>query len=281
MISINDQRVLIVKPAGIDDITKDVNQLLSGTAQISLAATTDYIYFGSFLPFNQKYFDFSLGNGTVASLKIEVYDGSVWQQSQDIIDYTENLGAPFSRSGTVQFNVEDDESYGVIGNSDEIPELSNYKEIYSKSWVRFSFDQDVTFSLRYIGSKFASHADFVGEYPLLRNEALLNAWEENKTTWKNELIKASEYVIQDLKKRKIIVERSQVVEASVLFEPTIHRAAMTVFSGLGVKNYMEEYKNASESYLSSMDLDKFEQDANGNGQKDRFEQFVSTSRASR
>lgn len=281
MISVNDQRVLVVKTATIEDITKDVNTLLTGLTDISLAATTDFLYFGSFLPFNQKYFDFSLPNGAAANMKIEIYDGSVWKESQDILDYTELTSAPFGKNGTVQFNLEDDVSFGIIGNSNEISELANYKEIYNKAWVRISFDQAVTFSLRYIGSKFANHADFVGEYPLLRNEALLNAWEDGKTSWKNELIKASEYVIADLKKRRIIVERSQVVEASVLHEPTIHRAAVTVFSGLGVKNYMEEYKNAMNSYLASMDLDKFEQDASGDGQKDRIDSYVSVSRASR
>ena len=54
-----------------------------------------------------------------------------------------------------------------------------------------------------------------------------------------------------------------------------------IFSGLGVKNYEAEIKMALEGYKRSMDLIKFEQDLNGNGQKERFEQVVTTARATR
>lgn len=280
MISNNDQRILVDNAGTISDFTKEVNAYNGGVASISLSPG-DFIYFGSFLPFNQKYFDLSTVSNAVTTLKVEIYDGAAWKQCFDLLDYTEIADIPLGRSGTIQFNKVDDDGWGLITRSTEIAELASFHEIYGKYWARFSLADAAAVDIKYIGSLFGGHSDLVDEYPMLSNLMLIDSWEAGKTDWLEQMIKASEYVIADLKKRGIIFERSQVIEQSVLLEPTIHKAAQIIFNGLGAKNYAEEISEAKELYKSSMNMDKFEQDTNASGQKERFEQAVSTSRARR
>lgn len=280
MISNNDQRVLVDNAGTFTDLTKEVSSYTAGLASVTLGVG-DFLYFGSFLPFNQKYLELSPGSTASASLTIELWDGANWKVCADVLDYTELLGKPLGKSGTLQFNKVDEDNWGLESRSTDVPALAGAPEIYGKYWLRLSLSSAASLGLKYVGSMFASHDDFVGEYPFLRNANLINAWKDGKTDWKAELVKASEYVIADLKKRNIIIERSQVIEQSVLLEPTIHRAAVVIFSGLGVKNYEAEIKMAADGYKRSMDLIKFEQDVNGNGQKERFEQVVTTARATR
>lgn len=280
MISNNDQRVLVDNAGVFEDLTKEVNNFGEGFKAITLDVG-DFLYFGSFLPFNQKYFEFVKGNGTASPLKIEIYDGSVWKECLDILDYTELSGKPLGKSGVLQFNKVDTDNWSLVSKSSEVTALSGSPEIYSKYWARISIAAASSLSIKYIGSKFARHDELLGEYPALGSPTLLESWAEGKQDWKEQLITASEYVIADLKKRGIITERSQVIEQSVLLEPTIHKAAQIIFNGLGSRNYAEEIKDAQGFYKSAMNMEKFEQDANGSGQKERFEQVVSTSRASR
>ena len=280
MISNNDQRVIVDNAGTWSDITKEVNSYRVGSADVSLAVG-DYIYFGSFLPFNNKYFEFVVGNSTASTMALDIYDGSKWVPVVDYLDYTESNGAGLAQNGTLQFNKDIDDCWQIIDRTDRVAAFNGGPLIFGKYWARISFDQPTSLTMRYVGSLFATHEDLIAEYPSLANANLIGSWEEDKEDWLDQMVIASEYVIADLKKRGIIVERSQVVEQSVLMSPTIHRAAQIIFNGLGPKNYAEQLKESARLYTEAMNLKYFEQDVNGDGQKARFESFVDSRRVSR
>ena len=285
MISINDQRVLAYNSGGDSwsDYTKELSTREGANPVVTLSPT-QYLYFGSFFPFNNKYIDVFTANVTAASLDIEVFNGTAWVSVNEIFDYTDSSGTPFAQSGVIQFTTDKNDVWSFVGDTHDnsyLTEFSNGPSIYDKYWLRISSDISTTMTLNYIGQLFCSEQELRDAYPQLTASAILNSWESGKTDWLDQRISGSEYIVSDLKRRGIIIERSQVVENAVLNEPAIHRTAQLIYSGLGPRNYAEEIKTAADAYKDSMNMNKFEQDANANGQKDRQEINISTHRATR
>ncbi len=285
MISNIDQRVLFYDSSAgsFTDITKQVNTYDTGSSALTFDAG-DYLYVGSFYPINHKFFKLT-ANVTVAAPTIEVYGSSQWRSVVDVLDYTELGGASFGQTGILQFTPDQDESWGIVNDTSEEPGLTEFTSgpvIYNKYWTRIGFDTPgVSCSISYVGSLFASESDLFAEYSHLRENVLLDSWETGKTDWEEQRVIASEYIVTDLKKRSIIIERSQILDTSILQEPCVHKAAQMIFSGLGPKNYADEIASAATRYGDAINLGKFEVDANANGQKDRGEQTITTRRMTR
>lgn len=285
MISNIDQRVLFWDDSAVafTDITKEVNTYDSGSTSLTFDAG-DYLYIGSFFPINHKFFKLT-ANVTAAIPTIEIFGASQWNAVVDIIDYTDVSGTSFAQSGVLQFTPDRDESWNLVSDTSEeayLTEFQNGPTIYDKYWIRIGFDTPgVSSALSYVGSLLASESDLFAEYSHLRDTILLDSWETGKTDWEEQRVVASEYVVTDLKKRSIIKERSQILDTSILQEPCVHRTAKTIFSGLGPKNYESEIENAGKHYSEAINLQKFEVDANANGQKDRSEQTITTRRMTR
>ncbi len=285
MISNIDQRVLFWddSASSFTDITKEVNTYDTGSASLTFD-TGDYLYIGSFFPINHKFFKIT-ANVTAASPTVEVFGASSWDPVVDILDYTESSGTSFAQTGILQFTPDRDESWNMVTDTSEeayLTEFQNGPVIYNKYWIRLSFDTPgVSTDLSYVGSMFANESDVFAEYSHLRSSTLLDMWETGKTDWEEQRVLASEYVVTDLKKRSIIIERSQILDISILQEPCVHKTAAMIFSGLGPKNYESEIENALKRYSNAINLQKFEVDANANGQKDRGEQTITTRRMSR
>ena len=285
MISNIDQRVLFYdsSESSFIDVTKEVNTYNSGFVELTFASG-DYLYIGSYYPINHKYLNL-IPNSTVAEPIIEVFGATQWNEVVDQIDYTELDGAAFGKTGIIQFTPDRDESWSLVDDNTTnsyMSEFSNGPTIYNKYWTRISFDTiGVSFSLKYVGSLFVSESDLFAEYAHLRENVLLDSWESGKTDWEEQRVIASEYIVTELKKRSIIIERSQILDISNLQEACAHKSAEIIFSGLGPKNYESEIENAAKRFGKAINLNKYEVDANANGQKDRGEQTITTSRATR
>ena len=285
MISNIDQRVLFwdSSESAFTDITKAVNNFKEGFAELTFAAN-DYLYIGTFLPFNHRYFNIGAPNSTESTATVEMWNGSTWSSAADILDYTILNDASFGKSNILQFTPNQDYSWALVGDTTEssnMPEFASGPTIIQKYWMRIGFNVPVEFQLKYVGNLFCNESDLFDEYPALDSQSILSSWDEGKTSWPDQRVVASEYVVTDLKRRNIIIERSQILDISIFKEPAVNKAANIIYNGLGVRNYQEEVNASGSRYTDSMNLNKFETDINGNGQKDRFEQVVSTSWATR
>lgn len=276
MISIHDQRILFWDSSigEFSDYTKAINKYDSNSTSISFEAD-DYLYIGSFLPFNNRYFDLTLTNAVAnTEISIEVWNNKEWKPVVDILDFTSESGISMSQSESVHFVPDVDVPWHLVDRSKTnsyMTEFTNGPEIYSKYWSRIGFSQDITIGINYIGNLFCDETELLDEYPQLRSTAILNSWKTGKTNWKDQRIAAAEYIITDLRERNIICERGQIIETSILKNANIHKTAHNIYQGLGAKNYEAEISNAYNRYKDSMTLRKFETDKNSNAIKERYE----------
>lgn len=285
MISNIDQRVIFwdASESSFTDITKQVNSYDDVSESLSFDAG-DKLYIGSYFPINHKYLSVSAANVVAGNITVEYYGASKWNAVVDTLDYTEQAGVPFALSGIIQFTPDREEGWNLVGDTSEesaLTEFSGGPVIYDKYWTRISFSSVVSFGLQYIGSLLASEDDLFREYPHLNQSVLKSSWETGKTDWLDQLITASEYVLSDLVKKSVIIERSQVLDIALLRAACVHKTAMTIMTGLGAKNYVEEIKEAHKLYSLAINIKKYDVDANANGQKERFEKRVSINRATR
>jgi len=285
MISINDQRVLVYDDSASSflDITKDVNRWHEGSQTITLDAN-DAIYVGSFLPFSNMYFEVSVSNPDPADLIFEYWDGATWRATVDQIDFTMASGATLSNSGMVHIFPDDQYTWSYVERTTDVADLTEFAmgpEIYKKYWTRIRSSAVITFGLSYIGTLLCSEDELLAEYPQFDSVSLKSSWESGKTDWLEQRVIASEYIVQDLKTRSLISDRTQIIETSIYKPGAVHKAAEIIFNGLGARNYAAEIAVAKDRYKDAMALNHFEIDVNANAIKERSEQSISIRRGSR
>lgn len=278
-----DQRVMLYSSGDqtFTDITVQVNQWNNGqTVEINMVSG-DYIYISSFLPFNHKFIDFAAASEDAVAPLIEICAGRAeWNPVADQLDYT--LG--FTQSGILQFTPQyDEKGWGIIGKSTtEVDALANAPVVYHSYWMRFSFPSAISFELKYIGQKFSSDVDLFEEYPMLRKTTLMSGWQVGKTDWNDQHLLAANYISKEMVQRGLIFTNNQILDIATLRNPSVHKAAWIIYSGLGAKNYEAEIKNSSQNFETAMTQKIFQVDLNANAVKDRGEVlYATTSRATR
>lgn len=277
MISTNDQRIYLVPAVGsITDLTLTLSEYNSQTATVSLNADVDYLYIGTSLPFNHKWFEVSSANVTAATPFIEIWYTNQWKSVVDILDRTDSSGTPMAQSGNLEFTPNRDFGWDIELDSDDVTELANAPLTYNKYWMRISYDANVSFDLKYVGQKFASDTQLFAKYPIFDSTSLRNSWDSGKANWDEQMFAASDEVIEDLISRRIIWDRNQVLDLATLRNPTIHKCATLIYRGLGANRNPEQLKDAEEKYLHSMDKKQWRVDLDRDAQLDPVERKMST-----
>ena len=237
-----------------------------------------YIYISSYLPFNHRYFDIDIVNDQGGTLKIDHWWSSEWKTVVDNLDYSELM----TKSGNILFTIDKDNGWDAECESSDIPELAN-TNVYDAYWMRVSLQTPApsALTINYIGYKFAEESDLFFKYPMLNNARLKSAFASGKTDWNDQLFDASQYIVKDLKSRKIVISKNQVLTLDRYRDACVHKAAEIIFNGLDEKwvNYIDM---ARDSYSKDMNLEDYGVDQTGNGQMDRIEKAsISNGRMSR
>lgn len=94
-----NQRILLASGSSFTDASVELNDLNAGTFNLSLTSSK-YLYLGSDLPFNHRFFYISTANTVAANLNVQIWDGSDWNDAVDIIDQTSIAGT--SETGEVK-----------------------------------------------------------------------------------------------------------------------------------------------------------------------------------
>lgn len=277
-----DQRIFFYDASvnTFTDHTVALNDWANNKTAALVFDTGDYLYISSFLPFNHKYFRFSVVSGSSRIPTIELLNSPAeWNEVVDKIDYTNGMQA----SGVIQWTPNWDKNWGMVSDSSrDIPALENGPVIYDSYWMRLSYPVGSTFTLSYIGQKFSTDTDLYMEYPLLQNTQILASWKTAKTDWDDQHLLAATYIAKTLKQRNIVLNDNQILDIATLRSPAVHKAAHIIYSGLGARNYAEEIKLAAQNFETAMTQDKFRTDVNANARLDRAERaIVTTGRASR
>lgn len=275
------QRVLWDDGGTLIDVSVAANDW-RGAAFVFGYATGDYLYIGSELPFNHKYFDVSVANAVTAAPTVELWTGSEWLGVKDLIDETAASGKSLAVAGSMSWSQDlDNIRWTPARVSSDIPALAG-TYIYNLYWVRVSFSATLTSTtaMEYIGDRFSAEADLPQFYPDLGNSDLKAAFATGKTTWREQHFMAAEAIVRDLKRQRIIWRPEQLFEPSLLLEASCHKTAEIIYGGLG-QAYAAARVQAGERYKDAINIKSFSVDSNESGTLDTSEKRMTTGTLSR
>jgi hypothetical protein len=257
-------RIFFKESSNLIEITKQINKYKSDTYLMSMA-TTDAIYIGSDFPLNHLYIKMgSVVNNINSVIKIEYWDGTNWINSVNLNDYT----FAFSQSGFIEFTPDRDEQWLMESTNASGQSITDLESItvYDKYWMKITVSVTLrnNIELQWIGNKFSEDEDLYSEYPIFNDATFLTSFEAGKTTWEEQHIKAGELIVQDMKKKNIIVGKEQILERDILLPASVAKVAEIIFNAFG-SDYNEQRQHAKEEYLRRIDLSKYSVDTNNNG----------------
>lgn len=247
-------RVILKSGSTLMDLSKSLNNYLTGATVLSLAAATDAIYLGSDLPFNHRWFDVKVANTELSQIaNVQIWSGSQWVNTVDLMDETTSGGRVFSQSGHIAFVPDRYKSAWSREHSTEtIADLASLR-IYNLYWVKITFSADLslTTELSYIGHRFADDVELKAEYPELFNAELMSAL--GVASWDEKHAVAAEYVIRDLMRDQAIYSSNQILDWEIFKAAGVHRAAAMIYYSLGPA-YNEHFNRAMVAYKQCLDL---------------------------
>lgn len=237
------------------DFTKEVNNYYSNNANaIGITAAEDYLYIGSRMPLNHLFFKFGTVNTASSVLTIAIWDGSNWRNVSKTYDETSLSGATFGQNGFITWVPNRTYGWGREDTQDSsgnelITGLGDVN-IYDHYWIRlaFSLDLDAGTTIAWIGQKFADDNDLGSEYPDLVLSATMTSWESGKTSWEEQHIKASRFIVDDLITRKMIIDKGQILEREDFKSACVSKVAEMAYRAMGPR-FIEDKKDAKNEYL--------------------------------
>ena len=259
------------------EISKDVNDFRAGTATFSYTSG-QYLYIGSILPFNNLFFEMGTLNAVTTIPSVSIWWANAWRSAVDLIDETNGL----KLTGRLQWRPELATGWDMAQYSSDVTGLPTTSRIYNMFWVRISWDTTMTVgtTIKYIGQKFASDSILYSFYPDLNNSTILSSFASGKTTWDEQHYMAAEHIIRDLRKRDIIMARSQILDTSLLVDAACHKVAEIVYTAMG-QPYFDQLTQAKKDYSNAINMKFFNTDLNGNAELELQERRQSTAFATR
>ncbi len=253
----------------LKDFSVNLNKYDEVESEFHYIAGEDYIYIGSRLPFNSLYFKVTHKNNQSANMYVEVFDGSKWEFVNELIDETSS----FKNSGYITFTPDRDTGWSMEDTDDLIPGLESIK-IYDKYWLRISFDDDLSnhVCLSWVGHIFADDADLGSEYPDLVKTSVRHAFKAAKQDWEEQIVRASEIVIEDLMINRVIVDSSQILDRYDYRSATIQKAAEIIFNAFG-DDFIDQKQRAREEYQRRLSNPSKKIDTNKNAIEEPSESF--------
>lgn len=260
-------RTLFSDNGTISDISVNANDYHSGTDTVAMVAADDYIFIGSYFPFNHLYIKMgSTVNAVTSAMTIEYWDGESFRGVAELIDETKSSGSTFAQSGFITFTPHKKynwvkEDTVDINDNVEITGLGSVK-IYERYWIRISVSADFTTGteLSWIGNLFNKNDNTIdGLYPDLALTKTKTAYESGKTDWEEQRVLAAEEIIDDLKKANIIVSAGHILERSDFRLAEVHKVAAIVYNAFGSAREDErakassKYKNALAGFAATID----------------------------
>lgn len=259
-----NKRVFFSDNGTLRDLSTNLNKYDEIQSNIDYISGEDYIYFGSRLPFNSLFIKVTEANENPANMYVEVWDGDSWEFVNELIDET---GA-FSKSGYITFVPDRDAGWLMEDTSTDggfVPGLETVK-IYDKFWMRISFDADLSdpVGLSWVGHVFADDVDLASEYPDLGKASVKTAFKTGKTNWEEQIVRASEVVIEDLMINRNIIDSSQILDRYDYKSATIQKAAEIIFNAFG-DDFIDQKQRAREEYQRRLSIPTKKIDLNANG----------------
>lgn len=240
-------RVIYGDNGTLTDYSLD-NQNHASTVPSALVTGEDYIYIAKYWPFNNFYIQVNTANDVASTMSIEHWDGSQWRQAVDVLDGTKSSTASLAQNGIVQFTPDKDYSWNVVDDTSRTQntptELRTLK-IYDMYWIRISFNASLKAGskLNTISYAFTRHQQLTNLDVTVND--YLTAFGAGKTSWDNEIMTASEQVLDHMRFMGTLRHEGQIIRFDTVSMATDYKTLSLIYSQLGVsykdkRDYFEE-----------------------------------------
>jgi len=231
-----------------EEITKKISDPNSDSVNIPLL-TTDYVYIGFYGKFASRHFKVDTPNTIDSVISIEYWNGTTFTPVFDVVDETDG----FKKTGFIHWINENDE----WKPSKQTP--IDDTELY---WVRLSVsaDLDASTSLLSILNIFSDDIDIDIYYPELISDT--RYLPSGKTDFINQHIAAMKQVVNDLKRKKQILDESQVIDITEVNLAAVHKAADIILTPIESSDSeiriraRNAYKQELSDIIIAVDSDK-------------------------
>jgi hypothetical protein len=272
------QRIIWNNSGTLRDLSAQLNDYRSGVAVIPFIAATDAIYIGAEMPFNHKYFDVLVANVQASTISVDIWNGSAWVPVVDLIDETASAaGASMSVSGKVSFAPDlDKANWQQEQDSKKVIGLETTRITYLY-WARVKFSANLTasFSLKYVGHLFSDDGALFTQYPDLDDADLLDSFQTGKTDWKEQALTAAEIIVQDLRRRNIVMRREQIMDDTLFVQASVNKTASIIYGGLG-NGFTDSRVEAQKQYDITSNIKFYEVDRSAQGRATEADKRATT-----
>jgi hypothetical protein len=268
---LQDQRVIYSNNGTLSDISVNICNFRSGSETFDYTTAEDYLFIGSFLPFNHKHIDIGTANDQAAVASVSIWDGTAWNAAVDVIDQTALAGASLAQDGILSWSTDIDEGWTREQESKDVTGLTG-TNIYNMYWVRLAWDATLNAStaLKFIGQKFSSDADLYDIYPDLDNTTLRASFESG-TDWEEQHYIAAQHIARDLKKDHSILSADQIIDFDLFKETSVHATAAIIYWGLGQET---KHAMAKDAYKTNLKMGFLNLDYNQDGRINPAERTI-------
>lgn len=253
-------KILLSKNGTLNDLTQVLDDYKNGSSLIQINHTEDKIYIGAIHPFNSKFFKLKTPSEINLSSKIEYWTGSnEWKEVVELNDDTEGM----MKSGFISFVPNKDFGW-VREDTNKIDALYS-KVIYDLFWMRLSFNVSGEIELSWVGELFSNDDDLSNEFPDLLRSQTLDSFETGKTNWEAQHVVAAKLIIDDLRSKKIIDHKEQLLDRKEFTLASVQKCASIIYSSFG-DDYIDNKKECDIEYKKRISKDIFNIDKNQSAQ---------------
>jgi hypothetical protein len=250
------------------------NQDESRNITLDLVTGEDYIYVAQHFPFNNLFFQISSANAVASSMAIEYWSGpgNGWKAFQDVLDDTKRSGASLAVSGVVQFTPDPQYNWHQVGDSQgqDFPTGLTTLKIYNVYWLRISFNATLTNTTAIKRLSYAFTRSQQLDNLDVEINRFLTSFSASKTNWDDEIVTASQQVVDDLMRAGLIVSRGQVLRFDDVSMAASWKTLMLIYRNCGPA-FRDKLLDAEKEYGKLLNLRRFSFDKNQDGFVDKKE----------
>jgi len=266
-----ERRIFFSNNSTLTDLSDKLQNPATYSVVMPYLSATDYVYFGTYLPFNHLFWMFEVPNTETVSLSVDFWSDSQWRPVIDLFDMTEGL----SRDEYVRWSIPKDYAWPREPYSYDVTGLES-TEVYGLYWLRVSASADLTAltEVKYIGQKYSNDSDLYGYYPDLMQQKLKLQFGSGKTNWDDQAVSAAENIILHLKTKHVIKTADQILNPAALKLASIHKTAEIIYGAFG-QGYRDDKIQAAKSFNEAINQSFYQVDANANARLDGYDRSQS------
>lgn len=250
------------------------NQDEATTVSLVIDQTDDYLYFAQHYPFNNFFIQMDTVNTNAGSLAIQYWGGQAqgWVDAVDILDATSVAGVPLARSGVVQFSPDIQFSWHIVGDTRTEPQPLGLEtlNIYNVFWIRFrwSATPSAGTDMKRLVYSF-TRSQQIDNIDVQINQ-FLTSFAAGKTNWDDEIITASMMLVNDMRRRGIIVHQGQLLRFDDVSLAADWMTLCLIYRNLGPA-FLDKLTRSKQEYEMAISVKAFSIDENQSGFLERRE----------